>query len=165
MLLGRAGTLHICSRWLSILFFQGLLVTELPLKPILLSTGAHRFSFSNCYENLNAEFPGTLSLKMHISRNFFFKEINSRIKMQQRTRKTFTLNFHRCWPFSDLAPPSLNPTCSWELHTSLSEKARGVGGCCVLLDGCSVWFLSPGGLWGCCSESWVHLWGPLASKT
>lgn len=59
ILLGRAGT----SNTVSVLFSnQDLLVAELSQKSVLLVNGARRFFFSNCWENLNAEFPGTFSL-------------------------------------------------------------------------------------------------------
>ena len=50
---------------------------------------AHRFSFSNCCETLNAEFPGTFSLFGNVN----FKEINLGIKMQRRLGKAFTFTF------------------------------------------------------------------------
>lgn len=98
----------------------GLPVTELPWNLALLLEGAHRFCFSNCCENLNAEFPGTSisTWKCKFQGNYF-KETNLGIKVQQRWERLLHLHFHRFCQFSDLALPSLNPPCSQELGYSL----------------------------------------------
>lgn len=98
----------------------GLLVTELPLKPVLLLKGAHRFSFSIA-----------VSISIQNFKEISFEEINPRIKMQRRTREAFTYTFSQVlmvfWPGSAFrkssAPGSCTPCCTW--------GRRWVGGHCL----------------------------------
>lgn len=122
----------------------GLLVTELPLKPVLLLKGAHRFSFS-------------IAVRISIQnfKEISFEEINPRIEMQQTTREAFTDTFSQVltvfWPGSAFHKSS----CSRQLHTVLSVRTARVGGHRLRVGvrsahwGCA-------GLCGGCGESRVH---------
>ena len=115
---------------------------------------AHRFSFSNCCETLNAEFPGTFSLFGNVN----FKEINLGIKMQRRLGKAFTFTFSQV--LTVFWPGSAFPKSYLLLGVALlfvEWEGWGVGRCFTPLNVVdSMWFSFPGGPWGRCSDSWVH---------
>lgn len=121
--------------------------------------GAHRWSFFKWLWESQCRISRDILSENAGFKGIFFKDINSRIKMWQRTRKAFTLTFSQVltvfWPGSAFLESYLLLGVA---HLFVMWERWGVRGCCMLLDVVySVWFVFPGGLWGCCSDSWMHL--------
>lgn len=57
---------------------------------------AHRFSFSNCCETLNAEFPGTFSLFGNVNfKEIFLRRLPLELRCSVGWQRLLHLHFHR----------------------------------------------------------------------